>query len=167
MECLTSPNMSGNIGNHPEAENDEGFQYFDQLINNAKNDPIWTIDMENLNEDTKILSKGRCMHCKNWVGAANEVQIQHVLNGCKSFKTQGRYMWRHLAILDYIGTLLEKNLEQEHWAAFRCYLDVPGRRTHDDGTVPDQLVQTSAKPDIFILDQRDHLERYMYIVTET
>ena len=89
------------------------------------------------------------------------IQIQHVLNGCKSFKTQERYLWRHLAVLDYLGTLLEKNIEQDgkHWAAFRCYLDVPGRRTHDDGTVPDQLLQTELKPDIFILDQRDHLER--------
>ena len=97
------------------------------------------------------------MHCKNWVGSDHLIQIQHVLNGCKCFKNQGRYLWRHIAILDYIGTMLEKNLE-----AFRCYLDVPGRRTHDDGTVPDQLLQTSAKPDIFILDQRDHLERYCF-----
>ena len=60
-------------------------------------------------------------------------------------------------MLDFIGTLLEKTTED--WTAFRCYLDVHGRRTHDDGTVPDQLLVTSAKPDIFILDQRDHLTR--------
>ena len=79
MECLTSPNMSGNIGHH---ENNQGMDYFVQLLKNAKNDPLW---MEDLNEDTKILSKGRCMHCKNWVGdkGANVVQIQHVMNGCK------------------------------------------------------------------------------------
>merc|ERR1719288_3228 len=93
------------------------------------------------------------MHCKNWVGHDHVIQIQHVLNGCKSFKTQERYLWRHLAVLDYLGTLLEKNIEQDgkHWAAFRCYLDVPGRRTHDDGTVP---------------DQRDHLERPEVIILD-
>ena len=82
------------------------------------------------------------------------------MNGCKNFK--GRYQWRHRAVLDYIGKCLEKNpdIDGKSWSAFRCYLDVPGRRTHDDGTVPDQLLQTSAKPDIFILDQRDHLTKY-------
>jgi hypothetical protein len=86
--------------------------------------------------------------------------MQHVLNGCTSFKTQGRYHWRHRAVLNYIGTSLEKNINaDDRWAAFRCYLDVDGRRTHDEGTVPDQLLQTSARPDIFILDQRDHLTK--------
>ena len=165
MECFTSPNMSGNIGNHDQNSQQESQEFFDQLSKNAKNDILWTTDTEYLNAmDTKILSKGRCMHCKNWVGSDHLIQIQHVLNGCKSFKSQGRYIWRHVAVLDYIGTMLEKRKEFgddiADWAAFRCYLDVPGRRTHDDGTVPDQLLQTSAKPDIFILDQRDHLERY-------
>ncbi len=75
-----------------------------------------------------------------------------------------RYHWRHRAVLDYIGTCLEKDPAQEEidgksWTNWRCYVDVPGRRTHDEGTVPDQLIQTGLKPDIFILDQRDHLRR--------
>jgi len=158
--------VSGNIGaGDPWSAKDEAVAYYDQLLNNAKNDPLW---LDGQNEDTKILTKGRCMHCKNWVGHDHVIQIQHVLNGCKSFKTQERYLWRHLAVLDYLGTLLEKNIEQDgkHWAAFRCYLDVPGRRTHDDGTVPDQLLQTELKPDIFILDQRDHLERPEVIIVD-
>lgn len=158
--------VSGNIGaGDPWSVKDEAVAYYDQLLNNAKNDPLW---LDGQNEDTKILAKGRCMHCKNWVGHDHVIQIQHVLNGCKSFKTQERYLWRHLAVLDYLGTLLEKNIEQDgkHWAAFRCYLDVPSRRTHDDGTVPDQLLQTELKPDIFILDQRDHLERPEVIILD-
>ena len=155
-----SPNMSGNFGRGP---NDLGAQLYNQLSSDAQLDPLWNQDQD-LNEDaTKIIHGGRCMHCKHWVGGkgADMVQIQHVLNGCKSFKTQRRYHWRHEAVLDYIGTLLEKDPDDDGnaWTAFRCYIDVPGRRTHDDGTVPDQLLVTSAKPDIFILDQRDHLPR--------
>lgn len=146
---IISPNMSGNIGLGMDSH-----ELFAHLLEMAENDPLWTGDPEVASE--KVISKGRCMHCKHWVGdkGAEMVQIQHVLNGCKCFKMQGRYHWRHEAVLDYLGTLLQKK------EAFRCYIDVPGRRTHDDGTVPDQLLVTDAKPDIFILDQRDHLIRY-------
>ena len=142
-------NRSGNFGNHEL--HDEGLELFEQLSQEAVSDPLWNRD-----NAEHIIQGGRCIHCKHWVGNDAQVQIQHVLNGCKSFKTQGRYLWRHEAVLDYIGTLLEKNTETE---GFRCYVDVPGRRTHDEGTVPDQLLITSDKPDIFILDQRDHLQK--------
>ena len=163
------PNMSGNIGLHDNIQ--QGSEFYNTLSENAMLDPLWSQkgdssshdSVESSESNTKVIERGRCLHCKHWVGdkGADLVQIQHVLNGCKSFKMQGRYHWRHEAVLDYIGTLLEKNDLQKDWTAFRCYIDVQGRRTHDDGTVPDQLLITSAKPDIFILDQRDHLTRFV------
>ena len=170
------PNMSGNIGLHDNFQ--QGSEFYNTLSENAMLDPLWSQKGDcdsNFESNTKVIERGRCLHCKHWVGdkGADLVQIQHVLNGCKSFKMQGRYHWRHEAVLDYIGTLLEKKTGtggsdsdsdfQKDWTAFRCYIDVQGRRTHDDGTVPDQLLITSAKPDIFILDQRDHLTRFVFI----
>ena len=143
-------NMSNRSGNFGHELSDEGVEFFELLSSEALRDPLWNDNAEN------IIEKGRCQHCKHWVGNDSSVQIQHVLNGCKCFKTQRRYHWRHESVLDYIGTLLEKNTETE---GFRCYIDVPGRRTHDEGTVPDQLLITEDKPDIFILDQRDHLHK--------
>jgi len=149
-------NRSGNFGVH-EWSSDEGNELFEQLSQEALRDPLWNDNAGN------IFPGGRCIHCKHWVGNDAQVQIQHVLNGCKSFKTQRRYHWRHETLLDYIGTLLEKNTETE---GFRCYVDVPGRRTHDEGTVPDQLIITDDKPDIFILDQRDHLQKPEIVIID-
>jgi len=174
-----SPNMSGNVGLQTNPL--EASIFYNKLATNATQDPFWTLNdsecsvSESLH-NTKIIEKGRCLHCKHWVGdkGADLVQIQHVLNGCKSFKMQGRYHWRHEAVLDYIGALLEKKSAglsetekgSSDWTAFRCYIDVQGRRTHDDSTVPDQLLITSTKPDIFILDQRDHLARPEVIIID-
>jgi len=158
--------ISGNVGLNTleNTDNSSGAEYFELLGQEAGNDPLWTQD--DFTDLPKIYKGGRCSHCKNWVGNEVMVQIQHVLNGCISFKSQGRYHWRHEAILDYLGTLLEKPPNLTEWSAFRCYLDVPGRRTHDEGTVPDQLVHTELKPDIFILDQRDHLSRPEVIIVD-
>ena len=161
---LSSPNMSGNMGHHDDISDEKRHEIYTDLGHEALKDPLWNnheiFDYDLIHEDLKVIRGGRCSHCKHWVGdkGAELVQIQHVLNGCKSFKTQRRYHWRHEVVLDFLGLLLEKKSEPG-WTAFRCYLDVPGRRTHDDGTVPDQLLVTSDKPDIFILDQRDHLLR--------
>jgi len=149
--------MSNRSGNFGHELSDEGVEFFELLSSEALRDPLWNDNAEN------IIEKGRCQHCKHWVGNDSSVQIQHVLNGCKCFKTQRRYHWRHESVLDYIGTLLEKNTETE---GFRCYIDVPGRRTHDEGTVPDQLLITEDKPDIFILDQRDHLHKPEIVIID-
>lgn len=101
------PNMSGNVG-LGLLNSSQSHEFYEMLSEDASNDPLWTGD--DFNEDTKVIYGGRCSHCKHWVGdkGAEQVQIQHVLNGCKSFKTQRRYHWRHETVLDYIGTLLEK-----------------------------------------------------------
>jgi len=168
LNTLSSPNMSGNVGLVTNSQ--ESLEFYDTLSQNAAQDPLWNRNESEaqLQNTPKIIEHGRCLHCKHWVGdkGADLVQLQHVMNGCKSFKMQGRYHWRHETVLDYIGTLLEKTAETEDWTAFRCYIDVHGRRTHDDGTVPDQLLVTSAKPDIFILDQRDHLIRPEVIIID-
>jgi len=83
----------------------------------------------------------RCPHCKNWIGnvlpgsecGEGNVHQQHILNGCRCFSTQGRYKWRHTAVLNYIDGLMDRN-------SLRVYSDLPERRTEADMTVPDQLL---------------------------
>ncbi len=53
-------------------------------------------------------------------------------------------------MLNYVASCM-KATDPE---GFRWHCDLPGFRTHDGGTVPDQLVQTELRPDICILDQR-------------
>ena len=63
---------------------------------------------------------------------------------------QGRYDWRHDSVLNYVASCMRAaDVEGLRW-----HCDLPGYRTHDGGTVPDQLVQTELRPDICILDQR-------------
>ena len=45
MECFTSPNMSGNIGNHDQNSQLESQEFFDQLSKNAKNGIYRLFDM--------------------------------------------------------------------------------------------------------------------------
>ena len=76
----------------------------------------------------------RCPHCKNWIGnAASDVHQQHVLNGCRTFSSQGRYRWRHTAVLHYVDSLMDRK-------TLRVYSDLPERRTEQDMTVPEQLL---------------------------
>ena len=63
---------------------------------------------------------------------------------------QGRYDWRHAAVLNYVASCMKAGDPE----GLRWHCDLPGFRTHDGGTVPDQLVQTELRPDICILDQR-------------
>ena len=53
----------------------------------------------------------RCPHCRNWIGNSvtleeKMIHTQHILSGCKKFQNQGRYNWRHDAVLNYIGEYL-------------------------------------------------------------
>lgn len=152
-------NMSGNQGRPPSWSG--GVEEHKSLLEVSLNDPLWSLE----GLERPVIQGGRCPHCKNWVGEKNlenGVQMQHVLNGCKTFATQSRYRWRHQAVLDYIGSCMEAGPQED----LRCYLDVPGRRTHDEGTVPDQLIVTNDRPDIFILDQRDHLLKPELIIID-
>ena len=50
----------------------------------------------------------RCPNCRNWIGSSVNLEerlnhTQHILNGCRSFQNQGRYDWRHDAVLNFIG----------------------------------------------------------------
>ena len=60
---------------------------------------------------------------------------------------QGRFTYRHDSILQYI----EKCLDSKK---FTCYTDIPGHQTQGGGTIPPEVLVTTLKPDIVIIDKR-------------
>jgi hypothetical protein len=74
--------------------------------------------------------------------------VYHVLNQCKEFLKQGRYSWRHDAILEYLTTVVDCK-------KYTVFADLPGRRTPDDGTIPQNLMHTLLRPDLVVLGRKD------------
>ena len=70
----------------------------------------------------------------------------HILNGCKSSLENGKYLWRHNNIVNYI-------LENIDTEKFTVFSDIPGFEAPGGGTIPPQICITSKKPDIVILDE--------------
>jgi len=120
---------SGGGGGGPDSTDEEEDDFVALLPPPAeKYDPDWRLKSPDY--------PPRCPHCKNWIGnqsSEDKPVQQHILNGCRTFQNQGRYGWRHTALLHFIDSLMDrKNL--------RVYSDLPERRTEWDGTVPDQLL---------------------------
>ena len=74
--------------------------------------------------------------------------LNHILNGCKTALEQGRFTWRHDSILYYIANCLDmKN--------FSCYVDLEGYQTPACGTLPPEVIVSTLKPDIVIIDNKN------------
>ena len=73
--------------------------------------------------------------------------LNHILNGCRKALDQGRFNWRHDNILNYISGCLDKK-------NFICYVDLPGQQTQAGGTLPPEIIVSTLKPDIVIIDQK-------------
>ena len=74
--------------------------------------------------------------------------LNHILNGCKTALEQGRFTWRHDSILNYIANCLDmKN--------FSCYVDLEGHQTPAGGTLPPEVIVSTLKPDIVIIDNKN------------
>ena len=72
--------------------------------------------------------------------------LNHVLNCCKPSLKEGRYTFRHDNILHYIAKCLNKD-------KYTCYIDIEGYQTPAGGTVPPNVLVTTLKPDIVIIDK--------------
>ena len=73
--------------------------------------------------------------------------LNHILNCCKVSLNQGRYTLRHDSVLNYIAQCLDKS-------RYTCYIDIAGHQTPAGGTVPAEMLVTTLRPDIVIVDQR-------------
>ena len=71
--------------------------------------------------------------------------MNHVLNCCTKSLEQGRYTFRHDAVLNYIVNCLDRK-------KYDCFVDIEGHQA-GGGTIPPSLVVTTLKPDIVIVDK--------------
>ena len=73
--------------------------------------------------------------------------LNHILNGCDMALQEGRYTYRHDTILKYISNCLDR-------VKFTCYVDIEGCQTPAGGTLPPNLIVSTLRPDIVILDKK-------------
>jgi hypothetical protein len=75
--------------------------------------------------------------------------FRHILNGCNMFLQDGRYTWRHDAVLNFLRLLIDSG-------KYTVFADLPGQRTEDDGTVPKRFLPNRSdlwklRPDLVIM----------------
>ncbi len=81
--------------------------------------------------------KGNCELC------GNGSTLLHILNGCTTSLQQGRYTFRHNAVVSYLVKFLRENVDKDT----KVYADIQGC-TVNGGSIPAQVVPTAEKPDI-------------------
>ena len=84
----------------------------------------------------------QCKTCK----AARDTTC-HILNNCSVSLDNGKYLWRHNNIVNYIMKLLDTE-------KYSVYSDLPGY-TVGGGSIPPELCITVQKPDIVIQDKQN------------
>ena len=74
----------------------------------------------------------------------------HILNACPVSLNQGRYTWRHDSVLQKIVDHIKFHLDSEGV----LYADLPNLRASDNppATIPPEILVTSARPDIVIVN---------------
>jgi hypothetical protein len=135
---------------------------FLDLASAENEDVIWKSYMYNLKQGTlKFLinasietlptaanlvkwKKGTSDQCKLCRSARETTP--HILNNCSVSLDNGKYLWRHNNIVNYVM----KSLDTEK---FTVYSDLPGY-TVGGGSIPPELCITAQKPDIVIQDTK-------------
>jgi len=102
--------------------------------------------MANLHQWSKTTSD-KCIHC------GNRETTSHVLNCCPTFLEQGRYTWRHDCIVKYLSSLFDTS-------TYQLYADLPNMKTASGGTIPADLIVTTDRPDITVINKS---EKTIYI----
>ena len=80
----------------------------------------------------------------------NYSNLEHILNWCSTAKDQGRTKWRHDSILNYMAQEINKVKPSK----VTFYTDLP-EQSCNGGTIPADIIQTSQRPDIVLLNRED------------
>ena len=109
------------------------YQSFNQLPTNSR-------QLETLGEKMN----SRCHIC------GNHETLFHILNNCKTALTQGRYNYRHDSVVSYLVNVCQilNNVDK----VIEVYADIKGH-TVNGGTIPQDIVVTSSRPDIVLVDR--------------
>ena len=78
--------------------------------------------------------------------------VLHILNACPTALNQGRFTWRHDSVLNALVHGIRSVLPKDE----KLYADLPGLRACDNppATVPQNIVATSARPDMVIIREK-------------
>ena len=89
-------------------------------------------------------SDSKCILC----GSVHPT-VLHILNACPTALIQGRFTWRHDSVLKCLVHGIKTFLSKDE----KLYADLPGLRACDNpsATVPQNIVATSARPDMVIV----------------
>ena len=71
----------------------------------------------------------------------------HVLSACPVSLNQKRFTWRHDGIVSYIASCVDTQ-------KYTFYADIPGLQTNAGGTIPPEILVTTIRPDLVIIDRR-------------
>ena len=163
-KALVSVDENGNMLEHVQGLVKQG--KFLELSKCEQNDATWKSYIYNLPKGTmkwllnaSIDTLPTKVNLKLWGKVSNDKcfcgqkqTLNHILNCCPVSLNQGRYTYRHDSILNYIQTCLDSS-------KYTCYIDLPGHQTQDGGTIPPEIMVTTLKPDLVIIDrQRKSLE---------
>uniref|UniRef100_A0A1X7UX59 Reverse transcriptase domain-containing protein n=1 Tax=Amphimedon queenslandica TaxID=400682 RepID=A0A1X7UX59_AMPQE len=83
---------------------------------------------------------------------APQCTVNHILSCCPTSLLQGRYTWRHDTVLKRLYNLLRDNLDE----SVTIFADLNNLRASDTppATIPLNIIVTTARPDIVIIDGR-------------
>ena len=95
---------------------------------------------------TNLKQWGKLVNDKCFCGQRQT--LNHILNCCKPSLDQGRFTFRHDNIVNYVVQCLDKN-------RYKCYADLDGHKTSAGGTIPPNLMVTTERPDIVIVDDKN------------
>ena len=117
------------------------------IFNLPKGTMKWLLNasINTLPNKANLRKWGKVSNDKCW--CSKKQTLNHILNGCKRSLEQGRFTWRHDSILYYIATCLDKK-------SFSCYVDLEGHQTQAGGTLPPEIIVSTLKPDIVIIDNK-------------
>ena len=87
-------------------------------------------------------SNDRCRRC-GW-----RENLNHILSACRKSLDEGRFTYRHNNIIKEIIPHLEKQ-------RFNIYSDIEGFSTSAGGTIPPNILVTSQKPDLVIVNKNE------------
>ena len=77
------------------------------------------------------------------------MNLAHILNGCKVALNDSRYTWRHNGVLNFLNSCINKTPDLE------VYIDLPGNQTTAGaGTLPPNIVVTDQIPDLCIINNK-------------
>ena len=75
--------------------------------------------------------------------------LHHILSNCSSALEQGRYTWRHDSVLRTIFDFIRPEVK----GGYDVFVDLSGHGAGNGGTVPPDVLVTTQRPDIFIVNR--------------